>query len=96
LFLEQFGYGFGFTAYMLFLMYFARGAQKTSHYAICTGFMALSLMGPQMVSGYVKASLGFQGFFGYILACTIPSFLVSAWAWSNKEFIDYFPPAASK
>jgi PAT family beta-lactamase induction signal transducer AmpG len=90
LFLEQFGYGFGFTAYMLYLMYFSRGDRQTSHYAICTGFMALSLMLPQMVSGYVKTALGFQGFFLYILICTLPSFWVAWLAWRDREFIATF------
>ena len=46
--IEQFGYGFGFTAYMLYMMYFSEGEFKTSHYAICTAFMALSMMIPVM------------------------------------------------
>lgn len=95
LFVEQFGYGFGFTAYMLYLMYFSRGPQRTSHYAICTGFMALSLMIPQMFSGYVKAALGFQNFFLYILVCTIPSFWVAWLAWRDEGFVDYFPAKKS-
>ena len=93
LFIEQFGYGFGFTAYMLYLMYFSRGIQQTSHYAICTGFMALSLMIPQMFSGYVKTQLGFQGFFVYIMVATLPSFWVAWMAWRDQNFIDYFPPS---
>ncbi len=92
LFLEQFGYGFGFTAYMLYLMYFARGQHKTSHYAICTGFMALSMMIPKMISGYIKAKLSFAGFFIYIMLATIPSFIVSIMAYRDKEFIDFFQP----
>lgn len=92
LFLEQFGYGFGFTAYMLFLMYFSKGESQTSHYAICTGFMALSLMLPQMLSGVVVKHLGFHDFFLYILACTVPSFLVAWMAWRNRQFIDTFTP----
>lgn len=96
LFLEQFGYGFGFTAYMLFLMYYARGEKQTSHYAICTGFMALSLMLPQMLSGFVKTALGFHGFFLYIMACTLPSFYVAWLAWRNKPFIMLFTPDVTK
>lgn len=75
---------------MLYLMYFAKGDRQTSHYAICTGFMALSLMLPQMVSGYVKTALGFQGFFLYILICTLPSFWVAWLAWRDREFIATF------
>jgi len=92
LFFEQFGYGFGFTAYMLYLMYFSRGEQRTSHYALCTGFMALSIMLPQMVSGYLKTALGFRDFFVYVLIATIPSFFVSWLAWRDKQFLDYFEP----
>jgi MFS transporter, PAT family, beta-lactamase induction signal transducer AmpG len=93
LFVEQFGYGFGFTTYMLYLMYFARGERQTAHYAISTGFMALSLMLPQMLSGYAQTELGFRNFFVYILICTLPSFWVAWLAWRNKNFIDTFPPA---
>lgn len=96
LFLEQFGYGFGFTAYILFLMYFSRGDQRTSHYALCTGFMALSLMIPQMVSGYLKTSLGFRDFFLYILVATIPSFFVAWLAWRDRLFLDYFEPGGQQ
>ena len=96
LFIEQFGYGFGFTAYSLYLLYFSRGLQRTSHYAICTGFMALSLMLPKMVSGYVKNALGFHGFYIYIMICTLPSFWVAWQAWRDKQFIDYFPAAQPK
>lgn len=92
LFLEQFGYGFGFTAYMLYLMYFARGEHKTSHYAICTGFMALSMMIPKMISGYIKANLSFAQFFVYIMIATVPSFIVSIMAYRDKDFIDFFQP----
>jgi PAT family beta-lactamase induction signal transducer AmpG len=50
-FIEQFGYGFGFTAYMLYLIYYSDGEHKTAHYAICTAFMALGLMLPGMAAG---------------------------------------------
>lgn len=90
-FVEQFGYGFGFTAYTLFLLYFAKGPRQTAHYAIGTGFMALSAMLPRLVSGYVQTALGYQGFFVYIMACTVPSFFVAWLAWRNRAFIDTFP-----
>ena len=92
LFLEQFGYGFGFTVYMLYLMYFAKGEQQTSHYAIATGFMALSLMLPKMISGYVQTALGFQGFFAYVAVCTLPSFYVAWLVWKDDNFVDCFEP----
>ena len=62
-FIEQFGYGFGFTAYMLYLMYYADGPQKTAHYAICTGFMALGMMIPGMFAGWLQEQLGYNHFF---------------------------------
>jgi PAT family beta-lactamase induction signal transducer AmpG len=76
--LEQFGYGFGFTAYMLFMIYFARGDHATAHYAICTGFMALGLMLPGMWSGKLQELLGYPLFFTWVLLTTIPGFIVTA------------------
>ena len=61
--IEQFGYGFGFTAYMLYMMYFSEGEFKTSHYAICTAFMALSMMIPGMFAGYLQEAVGYVNFF---------------------------------
>ena len=73
---EQFGYGFGFTAYMLYMIYIARGEHQTAHYAICTGFMALGIMLPGMWSGWLQELIGYQHFFTWVLLATIPSFLV--------------------
>lgn len=70
-FVEQFGYGFGFTAYMLYLMYFADGEQKTAHYAICTGFMALGMMLPGMFAGWMQEMLGYNHFFVWVMLCSI-------------------------
>ena len=75
---EQFGYGFGFTAYMLYLMLFAEGGNKTAHYAIGTGFMALGMMVPGMASGWLQQQLGYVNFFGWVCLATIPSFAVTA------------------
>ena len=80
---EQFGYGFGFTAYMLYMMYVARGEHQTAHYAICTGFMALGLMLPSMWSGWLQQRLGYPGFFVWVLFATLPGFAVTALA--SKE-----------
>ena len=74
--LEQFGYGFGFTAYMLFMIYFADGPNKTAHYAICTGFMALGMMLPGMISGWIQETIGYQWFFVWVVICTVPGFLL--------------------
>jgi len=75
---EQFGYGLGFTAYLMVLIHVADGAHKTAHYAICTGFMALGMMLPGMWSGWLQAQLGYQGFFIWVLVATIPSLVVTA------------------
>jgi PAT family beta-lactamase induction signal transducer AmpG len=74
---EQFGYGFGFTAYLMYMMYVARGEHQTAHYAICTGFMALGLMFPGMWSGWLQDHVGYPRFFLCVLLATIPSFLVT-------------------
>jgi len=71
---EQFGYGFGFTAYMLFMIYFSDGPNKTAHYAICTGFMALGMMVPGMFSGWIQEIIGYQWFFLWVVICTLPGF----------------------
>ena len=73
---EQFGYGFGFTAYMLYMMMLADGPHKTAHYAICTGFMALGMMLPGMAAGWIEDHIGYVKFFTWVLVCTIPSFIV--------------------
>lgn len=77
---EQFGYGFGFTALTYFMMLFSKGPQQTAHYAICTGFMALGMMLPGMISGYVQELVGYQNFFIWIMLCTIPSFIAIKYA----------------
>jgi PAT family beta-lactamase induction signal transducer AmpG len=75
--LEQFGYGFGFTAYMLYMLYFVGESKfKTAEYAIGTSIMALGLMLPGMLSGYMQEWLGYQGFFIYVMFCTIPGMLI--------------------
>src|SRR5690606_19387559 len=74
--IEQFGYGFGFAAYLLYMIYFADGKHKTAHYAICTGFMALGMMIPGMFSGWLQEILGYKNFFVWVIIATIPSFLV--------------------
>ena len=75
---DQFGYGFGFTAYMLYLIYFSEGEYKTSHYAICTAFMALSMMLPGMVAGYLQEAVGYTGFFAVVMLCCIVTLAVTA------------------
>lgn len=74
---EQFGYGFGFTAYMLYMMYFSDGEFKTAHYSICTAFMALSMMLPGMVAGYIQEFVGYRWFFWIVMACCIATVAVT-------------------
>ena len=78
IFIEQLGYGFGFTAYTLFLMYLARGSHSTSHYAISTGIMALGMMLPGMISGSLQQAMGYRTFFVWIMGCCLVTCLVSA------------------
>lgn len=78
--IEQFGYGFGFTAYMLYMMYFSEGEFKTSHYAICTAFMALSMMIPGMFAGYIQESIGYVDFFWMVMVCCIATIIVTIFA----------------
>lgn len=75
--IEQFGYGFGFTAYMLYMMYFSEGEFKTAHYAICTAFMALSMMLPGMVAGYLQEAVGYVNFFLIVMLCCLATIGVS-------------------
>lgn len=84
--LEQFGYGFGFTAYMLYLLSFADGEHKTAHYAICTGFMALGMMLPGIFSGHLQEWLGYRHFFLWVMLATIPGFLVAFQIKIDPEF----------
>lgn len=84
--IEQFGYGFGFTAYMLYMMYFSEGEYKTSHYAICTAFMALSMMIPGMFAGYLQQWLGYRGFFWMVIACCAATLLVTSLVKVNPEY----------
>ncbi len=83
---EQFGYGFGFTALLLYMIYIARGEHATAHYAICTGFMALGLMLPGMWSGQLQQLLGYPHFFIWVILATIPSFIVAARIPLDAEF----------
>ena len=78
--IEQFGYGFVFTAYMLYMMYFSEGEFKTSHYAICTAFMALSMMIPGMFAGYLQEAVGYVNFFWIVILCCAATIVVTVFA----------------
>lgn len=76
-FIENFGYGFGFSAYMLFMIYFSQGEHKTSHYALCTGFMALSMMIPGLFAGALAQVVGYKWFFVIVMIVCIFPFIVA-------------------
>ena len=84
--IEQFGYGFGFTAFMLYMIYISQGKHKTAHYAIATGFMALGMMIPGMISGWLQEIIGYQSFFVWVLICTIPIFLLLPFVKIDPKF----------
>lgn len=75
--IEQLGYGFGFTAYMLYMIHVSEGEHKTAHFAICTGFMALGMMLPGMLSGWLQDIIGYENFFVWVMLATIPGFIVT-------------------
>ena len=84
--LDQFGYGFGFTAYMLYLIYFSDGEYKTAHYSLCTGFMALSMMIPGMVAGYIQEAIGYTKFFGFVMLCCLVTVAVTLMLKVDPEY----------
>lgn len=71
--IEQFSYGFGFTAYMLYMIYISEGKNKTAHFAIATGFMALGMMLPGMFSGWLQEIIGYKYFFVWVMLCMLPA-----------------------
>ena len=86
IFIEQFGYGFGFTAYMLYMIYFSQGEFKTAHYAICTAFMALSMMLPGMIAGWLQDTVGYFYFFIIVIICCLDTIAVAALLKIDPEF----------
>ncbi len=85
-FVEQFGYGFGFTAYMLYLIYFSNGRFKTAHYSICTGFMALGMMLPGMAAGWIADTFSYRTFFVWTMVCCIATIGVCYLIHVDREF----------
>jgi PAT family beta-lactamase induction signal transducer AmpG len=85
-FIEQFGYGFGFSAYMLYLIYYSQGDHKTSHYALCTAFMALSMMIPGLFAGALQEAVGYQVFFLIVIAACSLTYIVTAFLKIDPEF----------
>jgi len=83
---EQFGYGFGFTGYMLYMIYFAQGEHKTAHYAMCTGFMAAGMMLPGMIAGWLQELIGYHNFFILIMLLAIPTLAVIPFLKIDKDF----------
>ena len=85
-FIEQFGYGFGFSAYMLYLIYYSQGEHKTAHYALCTAFMALSMMIPGLFAGALQESVGYPAFFLIVVAACTMTYIVTACLKIDPEF----------
>ncbi len=83
---EQFGYGLGFTALMMYMIMVADGEHKTAHYAICTGLMAMGMMIPGMYSGRIQEYLGYENFFIYVCLMTMPAFILAALVKIDPEF----------
>jgi PAT family beta-lactamase induction signal transducer AmpG len=86
LFVEQFGYGMGFTALTLYMLYFSKGSYQTSHYAFCTAISYLGLMLPGMLSGYLKDAMGYNAFFIMVMILCVITFLVTAFIKVDPEF----------
>ena len=86
IFIEQFGYGFGFTAYMLYLIYYSQGEHKTSHYAICTAFMALSMMLPGLVAGALQEAVGYRTFFIIVMVSCLMTYIVTSMLKIDPKF----------
>ncbi len=84
--IEQFGYGFGFTAFMLYMIYLSEGKNKTAHYALCTGFMAAGMMLPGMISGWIQELIGYKLFFVWVMFCTLPGFIIVRYLIYDPEF----------
>ena len=84
--IEQFGYGFGFAAYLLFMIMVSDGPRKTAHYALCTGFMALGMMLPGMASGWIQEQLGYRDFFLWVCLATLPAFISTAFIHVDPAF----------
>lgn len=84
--IEQLGYGFGFTAFMLYLIYVAQGPYQTAHYAICTGFMALGMMLPGMIAGWLQELMGYDWFFVWVCLCTLPGIILAGFLPIPKDF----------
>lgn len=82
---EQFGYGIGYTACMLFMMQFAKGEHKTAHFSICTAIMYLGLMLPGLVAGYLQEWLGYTNFFWLVMVCCIPSIAATYLVYRNLD-----------
>ncbi|MDD4636153.1 MAG: MFS transporter [Bacteroidales bacterium] len=74
--IENLGYGFGFTAYTIYMMTYAEGEHKTAHFAICTAFMALGMMLPGMAAGWIQEEIGYRLFFVWVMVCTLPGFFL--------------------
>lgn len=76
--IEQLGYGFGFAAYTMYLLFFAQGESRTAHFAFCTGFMALGMMLPGFAAGWLQELMGYYNFFILVVAIIPVTFLAAS------------------
>lgn len=84
--IEQLGYGFGFSAFMMFLIMISQSKYKTTHYALATGIMALGMMLPGMISGHIQEMVGYNHFFIWVMICTIPGIVLIPFLKIPKTF----------
>ncbi|MBS1718074.1 MAG: hypothetical protein JSS72_10140 [Armatimonadetes bacterium] len=76
-FMDSFGYGFGYAAYVIVLQRVAQQVPKfqTAHYAICTGLGALCIQVSGIFAGIVQANFGYHTFYWTALICAVPGIL---------------------
>lgn len=84
--IEQFGYGFGFAAFLMYMILMSEGEHKTAHYAFASGFMALGMMLPGMMAGWLQEQVGYQWFFIIIMLLAIPTILVASFTKIDPAF----------
>ncbi|MEX2362655.1 MAG: MFS transporter, partial [Balneolaceae bacterium] len=84
--IEKFGYGFGFAAFLMYLIYIARGSFKTAHYAFGTALMAFGMSIPGAISGYIQEAVGYEYFFIWVLLSAIPIFILTPFIRIEDDF----------
>jgi PAT family beta-lactamase induction signal transducer AmpG len=64
----------------------SKGEFATSHYALCTGLMALGMMLPGMIAGWIQEQIGYELFFVWVCLCTLPGFLLVKFLEFDDDF----------